>query len=140
MMHPIPPPPLNRLVAIHSAPAQMKSGVIHVKSAIKTWSRAVQRIENQRPDKSSRMIPMLMQDVRQIGKPGRERNAKIVDVIELRVRSREYGRVRCRCQEHTHVQKQQSKKKKKKKKPTHHPRPAIKRESTIGKLPCFARY
>src|ERR1700746_3206407 len=96
-------PPLNRLVAIHSAPAQMKSGVIHVKSAIKTWSRAVQRIENQRPDKSSRMIPMLMQDVRQIGKPGRERNAKIVDVIELRVRSREYGRVRCRCQRHMRV-------------------------------------
>src|SRR5215470_19892557 len=82
-------PPLNGFVTIHSVTPQMKSSVINIKSAIKARSRAVQRIQDKRTDKSASVIPMLMQDVWQIGELRRQRDAKVVDMIELRVCSRE---------------------------------------------------
>ena len=81
----------------------MKSGVIHVKAAIKAWSRAVQRIENQRADECSRAIPMLMQDVRQIGKTRRKGDAEVVHMIVLRIGSREDARVRRSRKRHMRV-------------------------------------
>src|SRR6266566_2278391 len=46
MIHDVPSPPLDGFIAIHPMPPQMKSGVIHVKSAIEPGSRSVQWIEN----------------------------------------------------------------------------------------------
>ena len=55
---------LHCFVAISAPPAQMKTGVIQVKAAIKSRRRAVQRIENQRGHKRACMVSTLMQEVR----------------------------------------------------------------------------
>ena len=44
--------PFDRLVTIGAVAAQVKSGVVDVEAAIKSWSSAIQRIENQRPTKA----------------------------------------------------------------------------------------
>lgn len=77
--------PLHRFVAVSAVAAQVKARVIDVEAPVKSGSRAIQRIENQRSHKRAGVVSTLMQQVRQIRQLGGKRHAKIIDVIELRV-------------------------------------------------------
>ena len=66
MIHHQTGPSFDRLVAISTVAAQVKTGIINVKASIKTWCGAVERIKNQRSYKRSSLISMLVQYVWQI--------------------------------------------------------------------------
>ena len=95
MIHHIARAPLDRLVAIHAMPPQVEAGIIDFEAAIEPRRRPIQRIKNQRSDKSAGVIPLRTQEIRQVRKPRRERDAKVVDPVELRVSPRKDRRMRC---------------------------------------------
>src|SRR5579863_2707752 len=74
---------LDSFVTIGSVAAKMKVGVVNVESAVESGRGAIERIENERTDEGSGVISVLMEEVGQIGKFGREWNAEVGDVIEL---------------------------------------------------------
>jgi hypothetical protein len=84
---------LDGFVPICTAPPEVKAGIIHLETAIKARSGAVKRIENDRPNESSGVIPVLLEQVWEIWQTGRKRNPEINDPIVLRVSSREQSRV-----------------------------------------------
>src|SRR5437879_3624352 len=86
---------LDRLIAVHTVATQMEASIVNFKSAIEAGSGAVQRVENQRADKSSGVIALSAQYIGQVWKTRRKRNAKVVDAIELGIRPGEDSRMRC---------------------------------------------
>src|SRR5260370_34011162 len=78
-----------------AVPRQMETGIVQLESAVEARRSPVQRIKNQRANKGSGVIALRVQEIGQIRKPRRERDAEIVDVIELRISPSQYRRVRC---------------------------------------------
>ena len=72
----------------------MKSCVIGVEPAVKAGSGAIERIEYQRADKSRGLVTVLAQNIGQIRQTFRQRNAEIIDMVELRISAGEDGGVR----------------------------------------------
>ena len=56
--------PLDSLVTIHSATAQMKAGIVDFKAAIKSGSGTIERIEDDRPNKRAGVITALLEQIR----------------------------------------------------------------------------
>src|SRR6266404_9589394 len=81
----------DRLVAAFARVAAVESGIVSVKSALKTGRRPRFRIEDQRADKCRRVISVASKDVRSVGQILRQRHAKIVYLMELRIRACEDG-------------------------------------------------
>src|SRR5581483_1236543 len=96
-------PALDGLVSIRTPGTQTKACIVDIESAIKTRCCAFQWIKHQRSHKSRSVVPVLMQNVGQVGQPGREGYSEIIDVIELRIRARQDRSVRRRRQWHVRV-------------------------------------
>src|SRR5260370_29331700 len=83
----------NCLVAAFSSVPPVESGIVCVKSAIETGRRARFWVEDQRADKRRRVISVASKDIRSVGEVLRKRHAKIVYLMELRIRPRDDGGV-----------------------------------------------
>ena len=76
-------------------PPQVETGIVHFESTVEARRCPVQRIKNQRADECAGVIALRVQQIRQVGKPRRERDAKIVDPVELWISPGKNRGVRC---------------------------------------------
>src|SRR5437588_11531439 len=77
------------LVAVFSLVPAMEAGIVGVESTIKAGSGARRRVEDQRSDKRRRVIPVASENIRSIREVLRQGHCEIIDLVKLRIRSRQ---------------------------------------------------
>src|SRR6266566_4375274 len=74
---------------------QVKTCVVDVKTPIKTGSRTIQRIKNERGDEGRGVISTMAENIGKVGKLCAQRHPEIIHVVKLRIGAGKDGGVRC---------------------------------------------
>src|ERR1051325_154031 len=93
-------PPLLARVTIFALGSAMKSGIVSVKSSIKSGRGRTLGIEHLGSDKCRRSVAALVQQVGKIRHARGQRTPQVAQMIELRISASEDGGVRRRSERH----------------------------------------